>query len=178
MNRDIPLSLPDDVTRLKQVSFLSVLDEESLRLIAFNSVSKQAVKGSILFREGERASGAFFLLEGSISMSVPPATSGDRAGGERSPEVSNDEKVRKNVVTTLPIGSIIDPLSLIVDGKRSGTAEVLEDASYLILDRDTFLRVLENYPEMAERVYDYMCSDFNETVKSLNFIASRLDFIG
>lgn len=152
------MALQDDIDRLKRVSFLSVLDEEALRHIAFNCEHHSADDGSTVFFEGEAANGACVLLEGRVSLE-------SIVSGER----------RERAV--LKSGDIADPYALISDVRHSNTGRAVGPVRYILLDRPTFRKVLENYPDMAERVRDYLANDIENTVTSLSGVASRLDFL-
>ncbi|MEP3524280.1 MAG: cyclic nucleotide-binding domain-containing protein [Hyphomicrobiales bacterium] len=152
------MSLPDDIDRLRRVSFLSVLDDECLRLIAFNAEHESLSDAQTVFFDGEQALGALLITGGSLSQM----------------ELVNGElKERRR----LKAGSIVDPYALISDIRRSFTAKAVGDLSYMLLDRPTFMKAMTNYPDLAQRVQDYLSDDITRVASSLSNVASRLDYI-
>lgn len=152
------MSLSDDIERLKHVPFLRALDDEVLRLIAFNGERLTVPDGATLFFEGEMAQGALFLLDGALSLQML---------------VKGELRER----SVLREGALIDAYALISEMRRSATAKSVGDVRALLLDRKTFRKVLENYPELAEKIQDFLAKDIDQTVRSLNSIAARFDFL-
>lgn len=152
------MSLSDDIERLKHVPFLGLLDDEVLRLIAFNGERLEASHDQTLFYEGEAAQGALFILEGGLSLQML---------------VKGELRER----SVLHEGALIDAYALISEMRRSATAKAVGDVRALLLDRKTFRRVLENYPGLAEKIQDFLAKDIDRTVRSLNNVAVRLDFL-
>ncbi|MEO1067452.1 MAG: Crp/Fnr family transcriptional regulator, partial [Pseudomonadota bacterium] len=147
-----------DIDRLRQADLLNVLDEEALRLIAFTGDRRSVYDGATLFFEGEEADGALFVLTGRVSLQA----------------LVKDELSERSQVGE---GTIIDPYALISQTRRGTTAKAVGDVSYLVLDRATFRRVLEEFPDVAERLQAYLADHIEHTVTSLKGVAARLDVL-
>ena len=152
------MSLTDDIEHLRQVPLLSALDDEGLRLIAFNVEHVTLSDAQSVFFIGEPAPGALLILDGAISQL----------------QLLNGEMVESG---RLEAGTIIDPYALISDTKRTFTAKAVGELTYMSLDRKVFLKVMENYPDLAERVQDHLSDDITQTASTLTKVASRLDRI-
>lgn len=153
------MGLSDDIDRLKKIPFLSVLSDEALRLIAFNSEESHARDGDTVFFVGDPATCSFFVLEGALSLQ----------------ELVNGEMRERSLI--MP-DSLADPYALISDIKRSYTGKAVGSLSFLMLERATFLKVLKTYPELALKIQDYLADDIEQTVGLLNKVAKRLDYLG
>lgn len=152
------MGLSDDIELLKNIPLLSVLDEEGLRLIAFNAERLSANDGQTIFFIGDQAPGALLIIDGSLSKI-------ELVDGEMK------ERVR------FESGTIVDVYTLISDKRRSYTAKAVGDLNYMLLDRSTFLKVMKNYPELAQRVQDYLSDDITRFASSLSGVAARLDYL-
>lgn len=152
------MGLTDDIERLKAIPLLSVLDEEGLRLIAFNAELLSANDGQTVFFIGDHAPGALLIIDGSLS---------------KIELVDGEMKERARFES----GTIVDVYTLISDVRRSYTAKAVGDLTYMVLDRSTFLRVMKNYPELAQRIQDYLSHDIKRVASSLSDVAARLDYL-
>lgn len=150
------MSLTDDIERLRAIPLLSVLDDEGLRLLAFNAEKKSASDAQSIFFIGDPASGALLIMDGFLSQM-------ELVGGEM--------KERRR----LSVGTIVDPYALISETRRTYTGKAFGELTYMVLERASFLKVMENYPDLAERVQDYLSDDIADVTASFSKVASRLD---
>ena len=122
------MSLESDVRRLSGTRPFNMLPREALQLLAFSCERRQLKAGQTLFAAGEPADGAYFLLEGEIAMSAD--------GEER----------------RVAPGALIGETALIVDVMRGAGARASVDSTLLRISRDTFRRVLGEFPASAVKV--------------------------
>lgn len=153
------MSLSEDIERLRRIPLLGILDDEALRMIAFNGQHASAGDGDTLFFAGEKAPGALVLIEGALSLQE---------------YVNGAMKERDR----LGPGAIADPYALMSEIRRAYTAKAVGDVDYMALDRVTFLKIMQNYPDMAQKVQDYLADDIERIVSSLTGVADRLDVLG
>jgi CRP-like cAMP-binding protein len=123
------MSLESDVRRLSGTRPFNMLPREALQLLAFSCERRQLKAGQTLFAVGEPADAAFFLLEGEIALSAD--------GEER----------------RVAPGALIGETALIVDVIRGAGARALVDSTLLRISRDTFRRVLGEFPASAVKVH-------------------------
>jgi CRP-like cAMP-binding protein len=123
------MSLESDVRRLSGTRPFNMLPREALQLLAFSCERRQLKAGQTLFAAGEPADGAYFLLEGEIALSAD--------GQER----------------RVAGGALIGETALIVDVMRGAGARASEDSTLLRISRDTFRRVLGEFPASAVTVH-------------------------
>ena len=152
------MRLTNEIEILRRVPLLNILDDEALRLIAFNAEKVTLGDDQTVFFNGDPAEGALLIADGSLSHM----------------ELVDGELTERN---RLEAGAIVDPYALISDMRRSYTAKSSGELTYLLLDRVTFLKVMNTYPDLAERVQDYLSDDIASVASSLTGVAARLDFI-
>ena len=123
------MSLESDVRRLSGARPFNMLPREALQLLAFSCERRQLKAGQTLFAAGEPADGAYFLLHGEIVLSAD--------GEER----------------RVAAGALIGETALIVDVMRGAGARASVDSTLLRISRDTFRRVLGEFPASAVKVH-------------------------
>jgi CRP-like cAMP-binding protein len=123
------MSLESDVRRLSGTRPFNLLPREALQLLAFSCERRQLKAGQTLFAAGEPADGAYFLLHGEIALSAD--------GEER----------------RVAAGALIGETALIVDVMRGAGARASVDSTLLRISRDTFRRVLGEFPASAVKVH-------------------------
>jgi CRP-like cAMP-binding protein len=123
------MSLESDVRRLSGTRPFNMLPREALQLLAFSCERRQLKAGQTLFAAGEPADGAYFLLHGEIVLSAD--------GEER----------------RVAAGALIGETALIVDVMRGAGARASVDSTLLRISRDTFRRVLSEFPASAVKVH-------------------------
>lgn len=150
------MGLSEDIRLLRQTDFLSVLNEEQLRLIAFAADSRTYRDGMTLFYEGDFCDSAILISSGEVSVITT------HAGEPR-------------VTDTLNRGSFIDPYCLISASKRGFTAKSNGEVDTLTIGRRDFLRILEEYPDVAEALQQRLAAMIADMSDELGGVASRLD---
>ena len=122
------MSLDADVRRLAGVRPFDALPREALQLLAFSCAKRKLQAGDALFSAGEAADGGFFVLEGEISLKA--------AGVERRARA----------------GALIGESALMTETVRSADAAAATDSVVLCVPRETFRRVLSEFPEGAAKI--------------------------
>jgi CRP-like cAMP-binding protein len=107
----------------------NLLPREALQLLAFSCEKRQLKAGQTLFVAGEPADCAFFLLTGQIALSA--------AGEER----------------LVAPGALIGETALAAEVLRGAGAQASADSTLLRIPRETFRRVLSEFPEAAVKVH-------------------------
>ena len=150
------MSLETDISTLLRVSFFSDFDENQLRLIAFGSEKMTIPAGEVLFHDGDEAHDGIVLLSGSVEITMP------KADGSLSS-------------TVLGAGSLMGELSLITPNQRSGTATVIRDCEILIVHRETVLRTLNEYPELATTLFRRISKSVSDFDMELLKVSDRFE---
>ncbi len=122
------MSLDSDVRRLAATRPFNVLPREAVQLLAF-SCEKRRLKAEIpLFSFGDPADSAYFVLEGEILL------------------VANSDERRVGP------GVLIGETALLADTQRGADARASCDSTVLKIPRETFWRILTEFPDAAARV--------------------------
>lgn len=126
-----------------------MLPREALQLLAFSCERRQLKAGQTLFAAGEPADGAYFLLEGEIALSAD--------GEER----------------RVAAGALIGETALIVDVMRGAGARASVNSTLLRISRDTFRRVLGEFPASAVKVHASVSVRMRRFLDQLEAIRAR-----
>jgi len=126
------MGLEDDIGKLARIPAFAVIEPEALRLIAFSAETRILRAGDVLFRRDEISNDGFAVLAGSIAL-----------------DTSSDGAVTARIVR--PPGLIGD-LALLTQTRRPATAIAREPSTVLRISRLLFRRVLDEFPDSAERL--------------------------
>jgi CRP-like cAMP-binding protein len=148
------LALEDDIRILSGVELFSDLSAEQLRLLAFGAEPARFARGQDLYHEGAVAETAYVIVEGSVTLY---REIGDNAVA----------------VARYGPGSILGELALIARTTRLTSAVADADVSAIRLKRQTFRRILEQYPELAADLHHRISADLQALVGRIESIAPR-----
>ena len=121
----------EKIKLLQSVSIFWDLKEEELGYIADKMVLKEYNTGSYIFLEDSEGEQCFFVAEGSVKVT----------------RLSKDG--REVILAMLSSGEFFGEMSLLDGESRSANVIALENTEVLILDREDFLVVLHDYPQIA-----------------------------
>ncbi len=116
---------------LKKLPVLRELDDEALRFLAFSVREQELEAGEVLFREGDASEGGYVVLGGSIVLS----------------DSSGHDPLRVGP------GGVIGETSLITAVDFQATAIAAEFSQVIFIERQTFRRLLEEFPDSAVRLH-------------------------
>ena len=123
---------------LQSVSFFWNLTEEELGYISEKMVSKHYDAGQMILLAGSEGEQCFFVMEGSVKIT------------------RLSKKGREVILAILSDGEIFGEMSLLDGEFRSANVVALDDTEVLTLNRNDFLLVLKNYPQIAIRLLKEM----------------------
>jgi CRP-like cAMP-binding protein len=127
------MSIDDDISFLERVPTLSLLGREALRILAIGAESRYVHDGDVLFREGEVADAGYVVQEGGFALTSANARWGAAP-------------------MTVGPGALIGELALLTETVRPATATATEPSSVIRIPRKLFLKMLEGYPDAAQRL--------------------------
>ncbi len=143
------MSLESDVRRMAATRPFSLMPREAVQLLAF-SCERRAVKaGQTLFEAGEAADAAYFVLAGEFTLT---------ANGE---------------ARDAGAGALIGETALVADILRSAGARAKVDSSVLRVPRETFRRVLGEFPGAAARLHASAAARTRALVEGLDKVRKR-----
>jgi CRP-like cAMP-binding protein len=148
------MSIEDDVGLLERVPTFSVLSREALRVLAIGAESRTLEEGEILFHAGETADCGYVVEEGALT-ALPPRRSG--------------------TAVTLTRGALLGEMSLLTETRRPTTVMAAEPSSVMRIGRPLFLKMLQGYPELAERLRQAMMQRAETLAAELGNVRRALD---
>ena len=116
---------------LQSVSIFWDLTEDELGYIADKMVAKHFENGNYIFLEDSEGEQCFFVLEGSVKVT----------------RLSKDG--REVILAMLNEGDFFGEMSLLDGESRSANVIALEKTKVLTLDRNDFIAVVNDYPQIA-----------------------------
>lgn len=137
---------------MRNAPFLRALDDEALKLLAFGSESVTLKPRDVLFESGEPADGAVLVLGGKLRL------------------IGLDDAAEARVKS---VGALVDDLALVSPKTRAHTALAQTSCEVLLLPRVHMLRILQEYPASAARLYSLVAQRTNALVEDLNGLAER-----
>lgn len=120
-------------------------------MLAFASERVQLEAGEALFQAGDITRGAYVLITGVL------ISQQNTDLGEKEFEVSQR-------------GTLIGQLSLIIEQKRRATFICIEPAELLLVTRASFLKLIEQFPEVAPRAQEMIRNDIGKFTSKLEEI--------
>lgn len=111
--------------------------------VLFQRFGRSYVKGTVLFREGERGEEMFVIQSGRVQVSM---------------KVRGVEKVLSN----LQPGEFFGEMAILNGKPRSATAVVVEDAKLLVIDAKTFEAMVRGNSEISLRMIKKLASRLQE----------------
>lgn len=143
---------------LRNVSLFRYLNDIQLKII-HNMCTKQAFQaGHVLFREHDPGYVFYVVIRGSVKIYTTHA--------------SGEEKI----LTIFKAGDSFGELSLIDQGTRSTSAQILEDTELYCLHRDHFMSLLKANFDITQGILIELCNRLRETnqhVQDLTFLDDR-----
>ena len=143
------MSLEEDVRRLAATRPFNLLPREAVQLLAF-TCEKRAIKaGQTLFTAGAAADSAYFVLTGAIVLTA--------RGEER----------------RAAAGALIGETALMAEVLHGVEARAEADSTVLRVPRDTFRRVLGEFPAAAVKVHAGASARTRELLNRLEALRAR-----
>ena len=121
----------EKIELLQSVSIFWDLNENDLGHIADKMVAKHFENGNYIFLEDSEGEQCFFVLEGSVKVT----------------RLSKDG--REVILAMLNEGDFFGEMSLLDGESRSANVIALEKTKVLTLDRNDFIEVVNDYPQIA-----------------------------
>ncbi|WP_150495146.1 Crp/Fnr family transcriptional regulator [Roseibium aquae] len=149
------MSLVQDIAILKNIPMLADFQDDQLRLLAFSAESLDYTGGQTLFDEGERADGGLVVAEGTVSLQK-------RTGGGF-----------EEVDIAAP-GTLLGETAMLVDTRRPCRAIAQTDVRIIRIRRALFKRMIQEYPDLARRLFDVQAQRYQTTVRALEPIGRKM----
>jgi CRP-like cAMP-binding protein len=147
------MTIEDDIAFLERVPIFRRLGPPALRILAIGAESYQVQTGQVLFTAGETADGGYIVQRGSFTLSTGSGADSDIVAGP---------------------GTLLGETALLVETKRPATARAREDSTVLRISRSMFLRMLEGFPDAAERLRELFMSRADQWAREIENVRAAL----
>ena len=133
---------------MQQTPIFAGIDPKRLRLLAFMSESLTYRAGELLFDQGDEGDSAFVVIDGSASVLI-------NIGGE------------KKEVAVIGSKQIFGEMAVLCDIPRTAAIGAKSDLEVLRIDREAFLKLLQEFPEVSLQVMRFLATRLEATTRDL-----------
>ena len=149
------MTIEDDIAFFERVPTLNLLGRAALRILAIGVESRYVHNGEVLFRAGDEADCGFVIQEGSFRLATGASANG------------------KSV--TVGPGTLLGELALLTGTRRPVTATALEPSTVLCIPRPLFMKMLEGYPDAAQRLREILAQRIEESAREIESLRVAFD---
>ena len=149
------MTIEDDIAFFERVPTLNLLGRAALRILAIGVESRYVHSGEVLFRAGDEADCGFVIQEGSFRLATTASANG-------------------RSVTVGP-GTLLGELALLTVTRRPVTATALEPSTVLCIPRPLFMKMLEGYPDAAQRLRELLAQRIEESAREIESLRVAFD---
>jgi CRP-like cAMP-binding protein len=143
------MSLKEEVEILRGIPLFAKIEPAKLKLLAFTSQRLSFAPGEALCRQGEPGDSAFIILDGEA-------------------EVSIDSPAGKVTVATVKRNAVIGEIAILCDVPRTATVTAMNPLQALRVDKDTFFRLVTEFPQMAVEIMRELARRLDRTNQQLS----------
>jgi len=147
------MTIEDDIAFLERVPALRRLGAPALRILAIGAESYSLEAGQLLFAAGEPADCAYVIQRGSFHL--------------------KPERPRDGEAIAEP-GALLGESALVRETRRPATATAREDSIVLRISRAMFLKMLENYPDAAQRLRELIAARADQWADEMENVRAAL----
>ena len=116
---------------LNQVEIFAGLSEAELEIIANSCVSRSYPKNTVIINEDDYADSLYVIDSGRVKV------------------YCSDKNGKEFIMNTMQTGEYFGELALLDDEKRSASVRTLDKSVFLIMYKDEFTKILEQYPNIS-----------------------------
>ena len=148
------MSLKEEVEILRGIPLFAKIEPAKLKLLAFTSQRLSFAVGEALCRQGEPGDSAFIVLEGDA-------------------EISIDTPAGKVIVAKVTRNAVIGEIAILCDVPRTATVTAISPLQALRIDKDTFFRLVTEFPQMAVEIMRELARRLDRTNQQLRAAVAR-----
>jgi CRP-like cAMP-binding protein len=149
------IHLTEELALLEALPAFELFQREALQIIAFSSDVRQLRSGDVLFRRGQISDCGYLVLSGAVTM--------------------ESEELGRSEVSIFSRGALIGAQALFAATERPATAIIREDCRVMRISRSIVLRVLETFPETADRLRQKLVTETTDTLALFARVLSVLN---
>jgi len=149
------MALKDEVELLRRVPLFADVPPAKLKLLAFTSDRVSYGAGQVLFNQGDEGDAAFVLLSGTADILI----------NSRSGQIKVD---------TVGANAIVGEIAILCNVVRTATIKATSPVEVLRIQKDHFLKMLTEFPEVMIEVMRVLATRLNQTTAALTEAQSKL----
>jgi len=147
------MTIEDDIAFLERIPFLRRLGAPALRILAISAESYRVEPGQVLFTAGDSADGAYIVQRGSFSLQPDRPGEAELIAGP---------------------ATLFGESALLAETLRPATATAREDSTVLRISRALFLKMLEGYPDAAQRLREVIAARTDQWAQDIEHVRAAL----
>lgn len=149
------MTIRDEVRLLRQVPMFAKVDAARLKLICFTSDRLVFDRGETVFEQGDTGDAAYLILSGGAEVEVET-----RAGPMHVADVGPHK--------------IVGEVSALCEVPRTATVRATSELVTLRLDKEQFMRLVEDYPDVAVEILRELAARLDTALNKAGRVATRL----
>jgi len=138
-----------------RIELFAGLDQKLLRKVAESALMCQYGRDEVIIREGEMGLGMYVIAHGRV-------------------EVSKERDGAPMHLAVLGPEQFFAEMSLIDEKPRSATVTTLEETECLLLTRDSFLKLMEKYPQLSIRLARVLAERLRKSDQKLRLMLEQV----
>lgn len=143
------------VETMLETPLFAGVDPKRLRLLAFMSENLTYRAGELLFDQGDEADSAFVVLSGAASVLI---------------EIAGE----KREVAEIGAKQVFGEMAVLCDIPRTAAIGAKTDLEVLRIERDAFLKLLAEFPDVSLQVMRFLAARLEATTQSLVRAEARI----
>lgn len=147
------MTIEDDIAFLERIPVLRQLGAAGLRILAIGAENYDLEAGQVLFNAGETADGAYVVRRGAIILTPQKAGETELVAGP---------------------GTLLGETAMLAPTTRPATAVAREDSTVLRISRSMFLRMLDGYPDAAQRLREMLAGRVDQWTREIENVRAAL----
>ncbi len=149
------MGLKDEVDLLRRVPLFAQIDPGKLKLLAFTSERMSFQADQVLFKQGDQGDAAYVVISGDADVLV------------NTPE-------GEIPVAKLGENAFIGEIAILCDVPRTATIKAVTRMETLKIDKEHFLRLIREFPEMGIEVMRELANRLSITTAELSEARNEL----
>jgi CRP-like cAMP-binding protein len=149
------VTIEEDIAFLERIPSLALLGRPALRILAIGAETRNLNSGDVLFHAGEAADAGYVVQHGALVLNSSHADDPDRGA-------------------VVGPSALLGELALLIETVRPVTAKAAETTSVIRISRSLFLKMLEGFPDAAQRLREHIASRAEQTAAELGSVREYL----
>lgn len=140
--------LQHEVDVLRRIPLFANVEPARLKLLAFTSDRVSFAAGQELFHQGDAGDAAYVIIDGAV-------------------DVLKDTDEGEQLLVTLKKNAFVGDIAILCDVPRTATVKAVDKIETLKIQKEHFLRLLIEFPEMAVEVTRVLAQRLQKTTDDL-----------